>query len=225
MPDFGVAYAGARERISELVSAATEEELGRIVPGCPEWSVKDLLAHVVGIARDFESGNLGDAGQPGWTAGHVEAGKERSVAELIAEWKEASVQLEASFEHIPKAMSGMTLADLVTHEHDLRGALGKHGARDTDGVTFSLESYVRYFGHRLKKAGLPPLTVTSGGKGWNLGEGAATTSVAGEPFELFRCLAGRRTTEEIRALEWTGDKEIFVPHLSNYGAPEPSLGE
>ncbi|MGH2702243.1 MAG: maleylpyruvate isomerase N-terminal domain-containing protein, partial [Actinomycetota bacterium] len=52
------AYRGCRERVSEIVRSVPPEQLGRRVPACPDWTSTDLLAHLVGVAEDFVSGNL-----------------------------------------------------------------------------------------------------------------------------------------------------------------------
>lgn len=225
MSTHALAYADARARISDLVKGLDDEGRAKEVTACPGWSVKDALAHIVGIARDMMEGNLANVGEDEWTAAHVEAGRARTAEELLQEWSETGPQVEKALEVIHPAMAGMTLADLITHEHDMRTAVGDRSARDTDGVALSLESYARYCLRRLREAGKPPLAISGGQAQWASKEGDPVATVSGEPFEVFRALAGRRTLDEVRALDWTGDSEAFISSLSNYGYPERSLGE
>ena len=68
MAEASSAYRGGRERISEIASDTPDEALSRTVPACPDWTVRDLLAHMVGVAEDFAAGNFENAGSDEWTA-------------------------------------------------------------------------------------------------------------------------------------------------------------
>ena len=130
-----------------------------------------------------------------------------------------------AIEHLHPAIGGMLLGDLVTHEHDLRGAVGSPGARDSGGVTAATYTYVRRLGSRIKTAELPTLLVVGSNEQWPAGKEEPQASVGATDFELMRGLTGRRTAEEIRAFEWDGDPEAYLPHFSMYGHPAASLGE
>ena len=49
-----------------------------------------------------------------------------------------------------------------------------------------------------------------------MGTGPVVASVVADPFELFRCLGGRRTDEQVRALGWSGRPEVVLPYVSAY---------
>ena len=226
MSGFPTAYAGSRERFSELVLAATPEELARTVPACPDWTLKDLLAHVAGIARDMTTGNLAGVGDDEWTAAQIAAGASLSVEELVEAWAKDSEQVEGALELIHPAAAGLTVADLVTHEHDARGALGRPGARDVEAVDLSLYAHVRWLGRRLKENGIASLRVETPTDGWTVGpDDSPAATVSGAPFELLRAITGRRTPDEVAALDWQGDPAPYLPVFSAYGSPEESLRE
>lgn len=47
-------------------------------------------------------------------------------------------------------------------------------------------------------------------------------TVRTDPFELLRAYAGRRSPDQIRAWEWSGDPEPYLPLLSPFGLrPDP----
>jgi uncharacterized protein (TIGR03083 family) len=222
---YGSEYRAARERIGELARSLSHVELDRTVPGTPEWSAKDLIAHVAGIAADIVGGNVADAGAPEWTAAHIDAARGQPLENLLAKWQTSSVQVEPLLDSIHPTAAALTLGDLIVHEHDLRGAFGNRDARDTEGVWIALAAYVRRFGKRIKDAGLPTVRVIAGDKEWNAGLETPEIDLRDDPFELFRALTGRRTKDEIRKLGWAGDPEPYVDLVSAYEHPSESLGE
>lgn len=225
MNEHAEAYGQARERFAALVSGLDPETLQRKVPACPDWSIKDLTSHVVGIARDLNRSNVDDPGGEAWTAAQIAEGATRSIPELLAEWAGFSIEIEKAMEYMHPAISGATVADLIVHEHDLRGALGEPGARDSSGVSLALFTYTRMLGRRLKSDGAPPLRIVAGEQTYEVGEGAPETTVSGEAFEIFRSLCGRRTKQEIAGLKWEGDPTPYLDRFSNYGYPDRSLNE
>lgn len=115
MPDFRAAYRDARKRVSAIAIDLDDEALAKMVPACPLWSVKDLLAHLVFIASE----STVDGGGPvrfasdapddilrvlaseqrelidAWTQGGVDARSDHSVEELFEEWRAHSELLDA----------------------------------------------------------------------------------------------------------------------------------
>lgn len=225
MAPFGDAYAGSRGRISELVLGLDARVLAATVPACPEWTLKDLVAHVVGVAEDSAAGNVAEAGQPQWTEAQIEARRNVSVPDLVRRWSEVSEQIEPTLDNIHPALAALLVSDLVTHEHDAWHAVGRQGPRDTDAVQLATDSYARRLGRRIKDAGLPALRVESGSDSWSLGESEPSVALRADRFELLRGLAGRRTRAEIAAFDWSGDPEPYLSIFSGYGEPEEPLGE
>jgi uncharacterized protein (TIGR03083 family) len=225
MPDFKAALTDSRLRVVELSKGLSDVDLGRMVPACPAWTVKDLIGHLVGLSKDITTGNLEGLGSNSWTSAQIEAAKEKTVEELLVEWDEIATMIEDAIELVHPAMAGALIGDLVTHEHDLRGALERPGERDSSGVEVALDSYARFFGRRIKNEGLAALELWAGDQNWQLGYEAPRRSVSGPPFEMLRALTGRRTHEEIRAFDWSHDAEPYVALFSMYGSPQESLNE
>jgi uncharacterized protein (TIGR03083 family) len=226
MTSFGEAYGATRGRVVALVSGLSEDESARIVPACPAWRVRDVVAHLTGIAVDATKGELEGVGSPEWTQRQVDERADRTLDEMVAEWEAAGEQIDASLEYFPKAAASLFVGDTVTHEHDIRLPLERPGARDAPVVELAIDGYARWFGRRLKDRELPAVRLRAGEKEWVAGAGEPATEVeAPSAFDLLRGLTGRRTRDEIAGFRWTGDAEPFLDLFSMYGMPASSLGE
>jgi hypothetical protein len=58
------------------------------------------------------------------------------------------------------------------------------------------------------------LRLRSANQEWELGEGEPGASVAVEPFELFRALAGRRSPRQVAQWKWQGDPGPYFGLIS-----------
>ena len=81
------AYLAVKDRIVELASTAEAESgglLSAVVPACPEWSVRDLLGHLVGLTEDWVQGNLDGYGSNQWAQAQVDrwTGRDRKSTRL-----------------------------------------------------------------------------------------------------------------------------------------------
>lgn len=226
MTTFGEAYEATRKSVIDLVSGLSEEEASRTVPACPDWRVRDVLAHLTGIAVDATKGNLEGVGSSEWTQRQVDDRLDRTIDEIVAEWDEAGRQIDGSLEYFPKSVASLFVGDTVTHEHDIRLPLQRAGDRSSPAIDIAIEGYVRWFGRRLKDEGRPAVRILAEGKEWVAGAGEPGAVVeAPSKFDLLRGLTGRRTHDEIAAFRWTGDREPFVALFSRYGVPSSPLGE
>src|SRR3954471_22320083 len=131
MEESGSIYAEGRARLTDLVRSADPEGRTAPVPGCPDWAVKDVIAHVTGVCADVVAGNVDGVATEPWTAAQVTKRRDRSLSEILAEWAEVAPQVEAIAPQFPARVDEQWVLDLTTHEHDIRGALSQLGARDT----------------------------------------------------------------------------------------------
>lgn len=209
----GVAYAGVRQRINELV-ADVSDRTGDTVPACPAWRVCDLVAHVAGVVDDVLGGRLEGAGTDPWTASQVESRRDRSVEDVLGEWNGQAPQLEGMLDSFGAAGNQMVM-DAVTHEHDLRGALGAPGARDSDAVMIGTDWLITAYQGAAAAAGHPGVRVVASDSGttWEP-SGAAVATVTGSSFDLLRSFSGRRTEAQVRSLSWDGDGDAALPSLA-----------
>lgn len=220
-------YADVRGRITELVRDLDDERLATRVPGCPAWTVRELVAHATGIVADANANNLYDIGGEEWTARQVAERRDASIAGILDEWAREAAVLEPKLNDWPKAFYRTLIVDLVTHEHDLRGALGVPGGRDSAAYAVGVKAFHVGLAKAIEERGLPGLRLTAG-DGWEFDAGPepATTVTAPDRHELFRALAGRRSRGQWLAYDWSGDPEPFLPVLSRFGdLPEDDVVE
>lgn len=225
-PDYAEEYAAGRSRIRSLLADATPDDLATVVPTCPDWTVRDLCAHLAGVsaalvARD----NPGSDGQA-WVDGHVSARADHSAAEILDEWDEVGPKFEAIMRKVPRAFGGL-IYDIVAHEHDIRGALGRPGGRDTDGVWASLEILTTTIEGDLATHGPTPgtLRLRGGERTWTLGGGEPTVSIETTPWELMRILGSRRSRAQFLAAGWEGDVEPFIAAIAHLPLPATDIVE
>lgn len=103
------AYQDGRRRVTALLAELDERRLATRVPACPAWTVRDLLAHLVGVAADTAGGDGFFAGAPlawqqpplaaareRWTAGHVDTRRSADGPALLREWDKHGDDLETA---------------------------------------------------------------------------------------------------------------------------------
>lgn len=220
-PDAAAEWRAAQGRVSALVRAAEPEHLALPVPACPDWSVRELLAHMIGLDRDVLAGNEPDDHDASWTQTHVDARRELDVDTLLAEWDGLADDLAAHLREDPRA-----LGDAIIHEQDLRGALGRPGARDTDGLASIREQMAERLGDTLADLGAPVLELRGPDWRWRSGEGDPDVVLQADGFDLARALTSRRTAEQLRSWTTSGDVGPWLKAFEVLGPlPEQELPE
>lgn len=222
--DLAAAYDGVRGRLDGRLRSAGGDLTARRVPATPDWTVKDVVAHLCGLLADVRAGNLDGVGTDAWTAKQVEDRKAASIEAILDEWSGHAAALMPSVPDFPRAMVIPLIADACTHELDILGALADTSARDTDAVAISLDGYLYRLNKRLTEAGLG-LRVRAGDLERAVGAGDPAATVTAMPFEMLRALTGRRSPDQVRALDWDGDPEPFIPLFSTYPMRSDPLEE
>jgi uncharacterized protein (TIGR03083 family) len=210
-------YVEAHERIVGLVADLDDAKAGTAVPGTPEWTVHDLLAHLVAVPTDIMSGALTGVPTPEQTRSQVDQRRDRTIADLLGEWETGLGPV------VEGARAGLIPAplavDAITHEQDLRGALGAPPVPDPTAVRFAATGFSLGLGRRIRHAGLPALRLFDPDTGFDAtaGEGQPAAHVAGTEFELFRAMAGRRSRAQVAALAWDGESEPYLDAFCIFG--------
>lgn len=194
-------YRQTRLRTTELCRAHGGNGSGS-VPACPEWTVAEVVAHLSGVCADILGGNLQGAGTNPWTEQQVAARAGRSLAELLDEWTELGAQVEAAL--AGGLAPAQLLFDTISHEQDLRGALGRPGARDDEALTVGWSFVLDGLDVAVRSAGAPALRIADGRYDRVAGDGEPAATLTLSPFEGVRAMSGRRTAEEIAAYDWAG---------------------
>jgi uncharacterized protein (TIGR03083 family) len=207
-------YVDARTRVVGLVTGLSDEQAATNVPGTPKWTVRELVSHLVGGPVDLMAGNTAGAGSDEWTQAQVDARRGRGIADLLAEWDSAVAGLESAIRagHVPSPVS----FDVITHEQDLRGALGAEPTPDPLAVRFVTGGFAARVDRVVAEAGLPPLELRDPDGGWYAGSPGGVCVEASE-FEMFRALTGRRSGRQVSTLAWTGDPAPYLDLLSPFG--------
>src|ERR1700712_684278 len=118
-------YVESERRVEDLIAPLDPAALDRLTPACPDWSVRDVLAHLAGAAASFGTDSFAGVGTDPWTAEHVESRRDVAVADLLAERRGRTPKLEQG-----PAGAGVWLPvvhDALTHEADIRSAIGAPG--------------------------------------------------------------------------------------------------
>ena len=216
MTDPSAVYRETRERVIKLFLSLDEEELARKVPACPEWSVRDLVAHLTGCAADWMSGAVDGYGTDAWTTAQVRSRAGNSLQQILEEWDELAPRFEASLNDPaahgwPDRMPALTIADIATHEQDLREMLGALGAEDSEAVAIGLGTRMVGLDRRVREAGLVALTIVASDVGqWTVGAGDPDIEVRAPQVELFRSVSGRRSRAATESFDWTGEPGPYL---------------
>lgn len=215
-------YGNAHDRIAELVGSLTDDVAATSVPCLPGWSVHDVVAHLAANTTDGLAGRITGIPDDDFTAEQVRQRKGATIAELLAEWDANLPQMREA------ALAGFAppqlAVDAVTHEQDIREALGAPDVDDSDALRFSLELFGAGVAYKMKDADVAlHVRATDSDYSLDAGSGDAATVRAGE-FDLFRTFAGRRTRQQVIALDWDGDATAYLPWLNIFGPiPDHSL--
>jgi uncharacterized protein (TIGR03083 family) len=204
MADYAQTYDALRRRVTDLVRDAGDEELERHAPAAPEWRVRDVVAHLCGVAADVNTGNLDGVTTQPWTARQVDARRDASIEQLLAEWEAEAAKLEPLMSSMPDVAVGQMLFDAATHEHDVRGGLDRPGARDSDAMVVAYDWGAPGLAMKAEPADVTLRVETDAGSTTS-GNGARPVAVRVEWFELFRAMTGRRSADQIRAFDWDGE--------------------
>ena len=78
-------WTNTQRRVVELTESLDAAEAERSVPACPDWTVTQLLAHMVGLNADVLAGDEPDDHNSTWTQRQVDHRAGRAPAELVAE--------------------------------------------------------------------------------------------------------------------------------------------
>ncbi len=197
------AYRAVRERMIEL---ATSADPTTSVPACPQWTVRELVAHVTGVAADVVAGRTDGAGSEAWVDAQVTTRADRTLEEIVGEWTVVGPQVDEICAALGDGLAQLVF-DAVSHEHDLRHALGCPGGRDG-----ALDIALRWVSEAW--AGQPvdggALRLVAGPHAVTRGAGSPEATVTLEPFDALRALSGRRSPDQLCAYEWAGDPEPWM---------------
>lgn len=219
MTNYKVAYHESQGRIRELVN---HQNMNLPVPSCPGWTIKDVIAHLTGVFDDVQRGNLEQATTDDWSAAHIDARRDRSLAEIGTEWHLLAHTHPSVF---IGDMAQILLVDLMCHEFDIRGALGNREARYLPEIREVALFFLDAVDQDLREKDLPALRIQVENTSFTVGEGEPQGSITLHWFEVFRVLSGRRSRTQVAVLPWDGDSEMWLDSLFILGPAETDIVE
>lgn len=216
-------HSDAYERAHHRICGLLDEETADVeVPTCPGWTVKDVVAHLAGFFTAYGSGDPKEVFGPGWGDREVKARQDLSLQECITEWSELLQDSDDLFE---SQLAPVAVSDVLAHEQDIRTALNRPGARDDENIIPSVEMGLSFVDQGAQSANLPALRLVTEEVDRRVGQGEPVATLRTTTFELFRALHGRRTVEQVRAMQWEGDPGPWLPVLSVFPRTEHVVEE
>ncbi len=210
-------WTQAQTRVIELVADLTPEQAELVVPACPDWTVRDLLSHMVGLGADVVAGDEPDDHNSTWTNRQVAQRRDHDIAALVTEWQSVTAPLQEWM----LTRGTRPLGDVIIHEQDLRGALGVPGGQDSGGVRAIRDRFLLRFADGL--GDLPPIALVGGRWQWvsNGVPDDAEVVVHATDFDLARALVTRRSERQLRSWTEHGDVGPYLRAFATLG-PLPS---
>ena len=206
-------WRDAQGRVIELVEGLSPDAAETTVPACPDWSVRELLSHMIGLDADVLAGDEPDDHNETWTARQVEQRQGHDIATLVTEWRSQTEPLAAWMQE----NGSRPMGDVVIHEQDLRAALGVPGARDTDGMHALRDRMAGGFADQVRATGSPCIELRSETWQFTAGEGEPAVRMQAPEFDLTRALMSRRSADQLRAWTTTGNIEAHLDLFAGLG--------
>ena len=201
-------YQQTRERIIGLL-ADPDVDLRAPVVACPGWSVRDVVAHVAAVAEDCADGTLTGPPTDAETAAQIARFAEHDRDGIFSAWTAAAERLDHMADTTGVAPP---LADAICHEHDMRAAIGRPGARETDEVWQSSHQLLTILQTPV------PLHVFVEDAEYRTGpDDARGIRLRTTRFEALRWRTGRRSRAQLEAMDWSEDPAPVLDHLYLFG--------
>ncbi|WP_419918102.1 maleylpyruvate isomerase N-terminal domain-containing protein [Candidatus Poriferisocius sp.] len=215
-------YFAIRGRLVEAVTDLDDEQLKTTVPACPDWTIQQLLTHVVSMPLSIIAGDLPEGPEAAtWIDRLIVRHGQRSIQDLTGWWCSNDEALSGLL-----ANAALLVDDLFIHEGDLYGALGSTAQKDAPELASQLATSVSALSSHLATAGLAPLCVDTGEVRLVSGDGEPGWTLRADAWEAHRALSSRRTRQELIALAGDGDPRPYVSAIdAHLPLPATSLGE
>jgi uncharacterized protein (TIGR03083 family) len=219
IPEAGAAYRLIYERVDSLVRGRNGiADLA--VPACPGWTIRQMVAHLAGVAQDIVALNLETKGTRPWADAQVARLGGHSIDDLLDLWGQSLDLVTTNLASASDAGVCQLVFDTLTHEHDIRGALREPGSRAGDLAFTAALGFVTTMGDQfIRHAELPALRLSTPTIGSvqlgdpHTGRGHVALSIS--DFEALRAFGGRRSVAQLLALPWDGDPTNLMPAFTH----------
>src|SRR5262245_17410018 len=226
--DCGLVYQRLRRGLIATVRLLDSQALGRTVPATPAWSVRDVVAHVIGIARDLNAERFDVVDSDEWTARQVRERRDATIDDLEAEWDHEAPRFEEGLRLFGYEVGSHFVADLLQHVDDIHHAVGLDPIDDGEALAVGLDFYLDSCHQALvahDRGALGVQATDPPRERWTLGAGREVATLEATRYELFRAIGGRRSRRQLRAMSWTGDVDEVAGVITSYAPPVHDLVE
>lgn len=213
--DLAELYRDTRERLSGLLLGLDGAALAAPVPACPGWSVSDVTYHLLAVVEDVMAGTLTRPPTDEETAAKIARHRGTPVPSVVERWAELAPPFE---EMIGAVGVWPAVLDVATHEQDIRGALGRPGARGAEVVRVGAERLLAMMDPSV------PLRVVCEDFEARLGPEDASQpelEVRTTRYDTFRWRLGRRSRSQVQGFAWSADPAPVIDQLFVFG-PSPT---
>jgi len=197
-------YRQVRQNVVELLSEA-RRVIDPAVPACPEWTLRGLVAHQVGVAA-MAIGRLS-----GYLPAQSPSSAGMGIPELLETWERLGAEADRLLADSGGRSGNILVMDAFTHELDVRYAIGAELPDEHPAFAGAFEVLANGFAAAVIDHGLPALRLSTGGTQWTVGIGAPVATVTASRYDLCRSLAGRRSHQQVTALDWDRDSHRWLP--------------
>ncbi|MEM6109385.1 maleylpyruvate isomerase N-terminal domain-containing protein [Mycobacterium sp. 050272] len=224
--DAAAAYRTVQGRVDALLRGRTDV-CERAVPACPGWSVRQTVCHLAGTAQDVVAGNLAGVGTDEWTQAQLDRLAGHRLDEVLDLWAAATETVIQFVTGSPKLVAAQAVFDALTHEHDIRGALGEPGSRTADpAFAVAVGFLTTMIDRTIRRNAYPCLRLTTPTTGTTqLGDPASAPgqiAVELSDFEALRVFSGRRSRRQLANLPWVGDPAGLQPIFHTVAVRPPA---
>ncbi len=216
-PRIAAVYLAARQRIDDLVRPLPEAEVTRPVPGCPGWTVHAVVSHLAAIPEWAAAGRIKGIPTDDDTALQVGELADGPTPEVLDRWAGTAPgfsEILAAADIWPAAI------DAVTHEHDIRHALGRPEGHDSRDV--QLLAGVALQGWAPTR---PVEVVTPSGTARFGPAGGDAVRWTTTDYEAFRARLGRRSRRQLAAMDWSKDPGEVLDELVLFTPAETDIDD
>lgn len=217
-PEPADTYHSIREELTQALRGASVAEALMLVPACPEWTVKDVVAHLSGLNVDLLA-NIRPLGSDEATSRQVDARSLMTLDEVLDEWASLADPIRAHFHEDPDIAVALT-ADLVTHAFDIEELLGQTTVAAASATAQSAHRHIPLLQERVADALDIGLSVDlDDGTLWQAPEtGSQSITVSTSTHRFLRGVTGRLRREEVEAFSWSDDpSDILDQAWNRYG--------
>ncbi len=211
-------YAVTRDSLLVQLRPLPAEQAEMIVPSCPEWTVKDVVAHVAGLVSDVIAAVPPPLGSDENTSRQVDERATMTLGEICDEWQANTEAFSPLLVTDDRRARGIT-ADLVVHVHDLAETIDSIAVPSQRATRAAARLYSGLLQQRVAERLGIALTITLDGQELAPESGDSPLAMSGTSTDFLRSITGRRTRAQAEAFfNWIGDPTMMLDEaFTQYG--------